>query len=109
MTPSEPVVRRVPGVVVRDATWRERRGLARADRHGAVAVSIPTVGLFVLPAAELRRTIAEPQRIAGDADGDADGDASLWLAGYEAYIATDRGVDGATLLRLRDDERTRSR
>ncbi|MFJ6652115.1 hypothetical protein ACIQLJ_04870 [Microbacterium sp. NPDC091313] len=95
----------MPGVVVRDATWRERRGLSRSDRHGAVAVSIPTVGLFVLPAADLRRTIETPLRVAGDAGGET----SLWLAGYEAYITTDPTVDAAALLRLRDDERSRSR
>lgn len=98
MTARRPVLTRVPGVVVRDATWRERRGLSRSDRHGAIAVNIPTVGLFVLPAADLRRTIEAPQRIAGDADGGT----SLWLAGYEAYIVTDPTIDGAALLRLRD-------
>jgi hypothetical protein len=94
-------VQRVPGVVVRDATWRERRGLSRTDRHGALAVDVPTVGLFVLPAAQLRRTIETPLRIGADADGTT----SLWLAGYEAWIVTDPDIDAPALLRLRDAAR----
>ncbi|WP_125132198.1 hypothetical protein [Microbacterium sp. 10M-3C3] len=107
MTESAAALTRVAGVVVRDATWRERRGLPRSDRHAALAVSVPSAGLFILPAATLRRTTAAPVRIATDPSGTA----ALWLVGYEAYIVTDPAIDGVALLEMREviDRDRRSR